>query len=216
MATLQHALIRGIQIEFELEEGELLGEPLPTREMRNTVLLYEATEGGAGVLNRLVSDPTSMAAVARRTLKLMHYEAPFTLDEITENEHACVAGCYRCILSYYNQPDHELIDRKDTAVVEFLCELAGAKIITEDTSRADDPWLAAFGRWDLPSPTPLVLGGVAYPYYWSSRDVLAVTAVPNAEIASEAAARGILDVIVLPPEPGSDAPAGLKSALGMS
>jgi len=161
MATLQHALIRGIQIEFELEEGELLGEPLPTREMRNTVLLYEATEGGAGVLNRLVSDPTSMAAVARRTLKLMHYEAPFTLDEITENEHACVAGCYRCILSYYNQPDHELIDRKDTAVVEFLCELAGAKVITEDTSRADDPWLAAFGRWDLPSPTPLVLGGAA-------------------------------------------------------
>ena len=216
MATLQHALIRGIQIEFELEEGELLGEPLPTREMRNTVLLYEATEGGAGVLNRLVSDPTSMAAVAQRTLKLMHYEAPFTPDKITESDHACVAGCYRCILSYYNQPDHELIDRKDTAVVEFLCALTGAKVITEDTSKADDPWLAAFGRWDLPSPTPLVLGGVAYPYYWSSRDVLAVAAVPNAEIASEAAARGILDVIVLPPEPGTNAPAGLKSALGMS
>ena len=25
----------------------------------------------------------------------------------------CVKGCYRCLLSYYNQPDHELIDRTD-------------------------------------------------------------------------------------------------------
>ena len=25
----------------------------------------------------------------------------------------CVEGCYRCLLSYYNQPDHELIDRTD-------------------------------------------------------------------------------------------------------
>ena len=24
---------------------------------------------------------------------------------------ACVRGCYRCLLSYFNQPDHELIDR---------------------------------------------------------------------------------------------------------
>ena len=28
----------------------------------------------------------------------------------------CVKGCYRCLLSYYNQPDHELIDRTDEAV----------------------------------------------------------------------------------------------------
>ena len=28
---------------------------------------------------------------------------------------ACVAACYRCLMSYYNQPDHELIDRRDAA-----------------------------------------------------------------------------------------------------
>ena len=27
----------------------------------------------------------------------------------------CVKGCYRCLLSYYNQLDHELIDRTDVA-----------------------------------------------------------------------------------------------------
>jgi hypothetical protein len=25
----------------------------------------------------------------------------------------CEAGCYKCLLSYYNQPDHTLIDRMD-------------------------------------------------------------------------------------------------------
>lgn len=216
MATLQHALIRGIQIDFELEEGELLGEALPTREKRNTILLYEATEGGAGVLNRLVSNPENMAAVARRALKLMHYSEPFTLDAICETDDACVAGCYRCILSYYNQPDHELIDRQDTSVVEFLCALAGAQAIDVDAASDDDPWLAAFQRWDLPSPTPLALGGISHPFYWPSRDVLAVTAEPSPDLASAAAAHGILEVIVLPSEPGASAPAKLLSALGMS
>jgi hypothetical protein len=34
MATLQHALTRGIDVVFQLEEGETLSEPTPTRENR--------------------------------------------------------------------------------------------------------------------------------------------------------------------------------------
>ena len=56
VATLQHALMRGIAVVFQLEEGEILGEPLPGREKRRALLAYEATEGGAGVLNRLIED----------------------------------------------------------------------------------------------------------------------------------------------------------------
>jgi superfamily II DNA/RNA helicase len=216
MATLQHALTRGIQIEFELEEGELLGEPLPMREERKTILLYEATEGGAGVLNRLVSDPANMAVVARRALKLMHYEEPFRPDQIGEVDGACVAGCYRCILSYYNQPDHELIDRKDSSVIEYLCALADAKAMNEVRDEGDGPWLVAVQRWGLPSPTPLVLSGKAHPLYWPSRDVLAVLGEASDELAVQAAARGILDIIALPLEPGETAPASLLTALGVS
>jgi hypothetical protein len=113
MATLQHALIRGIEIIAELEEGELLGEPMPRRDTRNAILLYEATEGGAGVLNRLVSDPKRMVEVAREALRLMHYEEPFDTTPLKERADACVAGCYRCLLSYFNQTDHESIDRRD-------------------------------------------------------------------------------------------------------
>jgi Lhr-like helicase len=216
MATLQHALIRGVQIEFELEEGELLGEPLPTRESRKTILLYEATEGGAGVLNRLVSDPHNMSLVARRALKLMHYQEPFTAEDISETEHACVAGCYRCILSYYNQPDHELIDRQDAAVIEYLCALATAQGSSDEDSGTDEPWLKAVVRWGLPVPVPLMIGGASYPLYWPSRDVLAVIGKPSSELSHEAAARGILDVISLPDEPGVTPPVNLLSALGVS
>ena len=38
----------------------------------------------------------------------------------------CVAGCYRCVLSYYNQPDHPLIDRRDRAARALLLRLAAA------------------------------------------------------------------------------------------
>ena len=146
----------------------------------------------------------------------MHYAEPFTPVDIGETEEPCVAGCYRCILSYYNQPDHELINRKDPAVVEFLCSLAGAQATFDDAAGDRDPWLAAFQRWALPCPTSLVLGGISQPFYWPSRDVLAVTTPPSPELASEAASRGILDVVLLPSVPGASAPDSLLSALGVS
>ena len=139
MATLQHALIRGIEIVAELEEGELLGEPMPRRDTRNAILLYEATEGGAGVLNRLVSDPKRMAEVAREALRLMHYEEPFDRDPMKETADACVAGCYRCLLSYFNQTDHESIDRRDPEVVAFLRSLITADMTQTETDRPSGP-----------------------------------------------------------------------------
>lgn len=216
MATLQHALIRGIQIEFELEEGELLGEALPTRDTRNTILLYEATEGGAGVLNRLVSDPESMAAVAGRALKLMHYVEPYNPQEMTEEAGACVAGCYRCILSYYNQTDHELIDRQDSAVIEFLCALAIAQGSENNSEEEGHPWHLALENWGFPKPTALNIAGTLQPLYWPARDVLAVVGVPSNALREKAAMRGILDVILLPETPGSEPPEHLLSALGLS
>jgi hypothetical protein len=157
-----------------------------------------------------------MAAVARRALKLMHYVEPFVLCEIGETDDACVAGCYRCILSYYNQPDHEDINRKDPSVVEFLCSLAGSPTAVAGVANDSDPWLLAFQRWCLPRPISLTVGSISYPFFWASRDVLGVIAAPSPELTSDAAARGILDIIVLPPVPGPTPPADLLSALGVS
>jgi hypothetical protein len=216
MATLQHALVRGIQLVFELEEGEILGEPLPSRDVRNTMLLYEATEGGAGVLNRLVSDPQRVAEVARASLRLMHYREPFEADNLQQAEDACVAGCYRCILSYYNQPDHELIDRRDSDVTRFLCEIAAGTSGQAAPFTHGDPWLEAVAAWGLPVPATVALLAREQRLFWPSRGVLAVPGGASRELVEAAASLGILDVIDLPTAPGGQPPANLLAALGIA
>ena len=135
LATLQHALARGLEIVFQLEEGEVSTEPVPSRERRRAVLLYESTEGGAGVLGRLANDPKALSRIARKALELMHFDNvdaaiiagnPEHLSEKPET--GCVLGCYRCLLSYHNQPDHELINRTDREVKSILLRLARGSV----------------------------------------------------------------------------------------
>jgi hypothetical protein len=59
---------------FQLEEGEVLAEPMPTRDERTGFLFYEATEGGAGVLTRLAVEADLLAEVARQALAIMHFD----------------------------------------------------------------------------------------------------------------------------------------------
>lgn len=76
MATLQAALKRGIEMTFQIEESELVAEPLPKLDARRALLFYEAAEGGAGVLTRLANDSASLALVAQNALRLLHHQAP--------------------------------------------------------------------------------------------------------------------------------------------
>ena len=127
MATLEAALQRGIEQVFQVEESEVLVEPLPDGEHRRVLLFYEATEGGAGVLSRLAREEGVLAEVARRGLERMHYN-PATLEEIPEDRQDCQAGCYRCLLSYYNQPDHRHIDRRNPLVLKLLSALTRSRV----------------------------------------------------------------------------------------
>jgi len=136
MATLQYALKRGIEAVYQLEESELMAEPLPGRDPRLSILFYESAEGGAGVLTRLATEPDALAAVAEKALEVMHFQRPkngvWVTNELIEEtdelgKPICEAGCYKCLLSYYNQPDHGAIDRKDQSnegkVLDILCRL---------------------------------------------------------------------------------------------
>ena len=144
MVTLQYALKRGIEQEFQLEESELAAEPLPDRDNRRAVLFYEAAEGGAGVLTRLATDSRAMVRVARRALAVCHYvstSGDWTgPDDLEDQEPDCEAGCYRCLLSYYNQPEHALLDRRNQEVHELLCRLIHAEPDTSGTGGERSEW----------------------------------------------------------------------------
>lgn len=113
LASLQAALKVAIQTTFQLEDSELAAEPLPNEKDRALVLLYEAAEGGAGVLRKVAEDPNVLPQLAREALARCHFD-PDTGDDLRRAPNSredCEAGCYDCLLSYYNQRDHDLLDR---------------------------------------------------------------------------------------------------------
>lgn len=128
MASMEGAIKRAIQIEYQLEDTELATEPLPNRDTRKQLLIFEASEGGAGVLRQLVEDPSAWKRVARSALQLCHFN-PDTGVDLGKAEHApeqCQAACYDCLLSYFNQPDHPKLDRH--LVRDLLMSLADATV----------------------------------------------------------------------------------------
>ncbi|KYF49445.1 hypothetical protein BE08_33015 [Sorangium cellulosum] len=114
MASLMSALKAAIEVHFQLEDRELAAEPLPSNDDRRVILLYEASEGGAGVLRRLVEERYTLGKVAKIALELCHFD-PVTREDRQRAPRAredCEAACYDCLLSYFNQRDHRLLDRK--------------------------------------------------------------------------------------------------------
>jgi superfamily II DNA/RNA helicase len=222
MATLQHALSRGLDLVFQLEQGETLAEPVPEREARRGILAFEATEGGAGVLTRLVNDPEALARVAHTAVELMHYGNvqaaidagdPALLEPDEEAE--CVVGCYRCLLSYYNQPDHELIDRTDALALRLLLRLArstvGPRRAPRDTEA--NPWTEAAKRWGLPRPdAPPAAFGDLTPLSWSA---FCVAAGPSHHLPGlQTAADSLGFILIGIDDPAAaDPPAALLEAL---
>lgn len=78
-------------------------------------------------------------------------------------ESTCEAGCYQCLLSYFNQPDHENIDRRNQDALKILLGLTHATVIaTESTSNVEQrpttessliqQWLAALQQANLKQP----------------------------------------------------------------
>jgi very-short-patch-repair endonuclease len=128
MASLQAALKSAIQVEYQLEDGELAAEPLPAIGRRRLLLLYEAAEGGAGVLRRLLDDPKALSRTARCALELCHFDPDSGEDKrrAPRASEDCEAACYDCLMSYTNQPDHQLLDR--TQVKSLLEQLSKATV----------------------------------------------------------------------------------------
>jgi len=128
MASLAAALKSAIQIEYQLEDSELAVEPLPTRDDRKVLLFFESAEGGAGVLRQLVQDVDAFSRVAEQALALCHFdpENGTDLEKATHSDEKCEAACYDCLMSYYNQRDHRMLDRYE--IVETLMAYKAAQL----------------------------------------------------------------------------------------
>ena len=138
--SLRTALERGIEAAFQLEDAELVSQALPKPAEAKRALFMEASEGGAGVLRRLVAEPDALARAAAAALEIMHF-APDGRDLLADavGDARCEKACYDCLLAYSNQLEHERIDRH--AIRDLLLTLAGGHIAGEDAA-ADSGRLA--------------------------------------------------------------------------
>lgn len=143
MASLESALRRAIQVEYQLEEQELASEPLPSRLDRRLLLFYESAEGGAGVLRRIVDDAEALPRIARRALEICHFNPETGADERRHPSASedCVAACYDCLMSYANQIDHLHLDR--ASIAPLLLQLAGSRVDRSPGPRSRAEHLAA-------------------------------------------------------------------------
>jgi hypothetical protein len=128
MASLEAALKHAVQAVYDIEDVELAVAALPNRKKRTSLLLYEAAEGGAGVLRHLAEEPAALERVALKALEICHFDpetgedrrrAPGALED-------CEAACYDCLMSYTNQPDHPVLDR--VVLKDYLLSLAGGVV----------------------------------------------------------------------------------------
>jgi very-short-patch-repair endonuclease len=148
-ASLRAALKAAIQVEFQLEDMELAAEAIPDRSRERRMLFYEATEGGAGVLRRLLDEPDALTRVARKALELCHFDPETGADKrrAPHGKEDCEAACYDCLRSYGNQPEHALLDRQ--LLRDFLLRLARAKVAASPAPVARNEHLEALlGKCD--------------------------------------------------------------------
>lgn len=130
--SLLYALSSGFQVAYSADQSEISGFLFdhPEDPSRVRVLLYETDEGGQGLLSHL-TDAEGWRRVAERALEILHVD-PATGAEL---DGACERACYDCLLSFYNQLHHTILDRR--AVVPFLRALLGAEV---DVGGPEDRW----------------------------------------------------------------------------
>jgi superfamily II DNA/RNA helicase/rubrerythrin len=120
--TFKEALIQSLVRTFQVNEDEIDGFtiPNPTDEQSLNIVIHEVEEGGVGVLSALLN-PSVLEVVFANALSVIHVD--LTTGE--EESDSCAAACYSCLLRFWNQREHHLIDR--TLITRMLPELRKAQ-----------------------------------------------------------------------------------------
>jgi len=104
--SLSYALRRGIERLFQVEESEVGVWVMGNPEAPN-IMIYEASEGSLGILSQLIETPGSMRDLFIEAYRVLHFNPSTREDERPDLPKAS----YEDLLSYYNQPHHEILDR---------------------------------------------------------------------------------------------------------
>jgi len=146
MVSLEAALKKAIQVQYQLEDNELATEILPNPDTPRLLLIYESAEGGAGVLRRLLDEADAFAQVARRALEICHFDPASGEDRrrAERSNEDCEAACYDCLMHYGNQPVHHRLDRK--TIRDLLLRLGQARAQTAPGGQTRAEHLAMLER----------------------------------------------------------------------
>jgi hypothetical protein len=128
--TLKETVYQGILVAFDLDEEEIdtFVKPATGEHGQVTIVIYETSEGGAGVLHSLMDEARFRKAV-REAQTVLHGDP---------DDDGCERACYECLLSFYNQPEHEFLDR--TLVDSWLgnMETASLSQVAAESENEDD------------------------------------------------------------------------------
>jgi superfamily II DNA/RNA helicase len=141
--TYAQALLAAMGTHFGIELNELGshifphpgGDNVPTG---RRILLYEYDEGGIGVLDRICNTDT-WNALALRALDILHVD-----ENGDDSAHACLDSCYECLRTFYNQWNHEDLNR--TLVLPTFRASTRPLTITEHDTSSD--WDAIVTNFD--------------------------------------------------------------------
>lgn len=104
--TLTYALKRAIERLFQIEENEIDAWIMGKKESSN-ILIFEAAEGSLGILSQIIENTNLLRKVFTEAYKVCHFD-PATRTDTKPGE---PKASYDNLLSYYNQPMHDVIDR---------------------------------------------------------------------------------------------------------
>ncbi|AXJ01235.1 Helicase conserved C-terminal domain-containing protein [Cyclonatronum proteinivorum] len=167
--TLAYALKRGVETVFQVEESEIGVWILGSPEAPN-IMLYEAAEGSLGILSQMISEDAKMKQVYTEAYRILHYD-PETRTEDGEN---LLKASYSDLLSYYNQPYHDSLDRtKVKEPLERLMDSVLERFIQNRSYEEQYQWLLKNIDYTSATEAPLIH------YLYKNRYVLPNTAQEN-------------------------------------
>jgi len=141
--TLQYALKRAIEELFQVESGEIGAELMGDTGTPN-IFIYEAAEGSLGVLSQFITNPQTFKSVIEEAYRICRF------DDAAYKELAS----YDDLLSYYNQRDHNKINRfliKEALLTLAQCEI---ELLTTDPERTyDEQYQSLLNSYDKTSAT---------------------------------------------------------------